>query len=109
MYLKKLKAYDFKQDNEWNMLCDLRDLRNIIAHRMGSKGHPEKQRKRIKHLSEKYPGDLTFADNFWEDEMWISSSLCRRFTDAVERVLNRVIKAVNNAYPVEPEAPSSEK
>ena len=108
LYLKRLKAFEVNQDDEWNTLCDLRDLRNIIAHRMGSKGHPEKQRKRIKHLSEKYPGDLKFSDNFWEDEMWISSSLCRRFTDAVERVLNRVIKAVN-AAPVEPESSPSEK
>ena len=108
LYLKKLKAFEVKQDDEWNTLRDLRDLRNIVAHRMGSKGHPERHRKEIKHLSREYPGDLKFSDDFLNDEMYISISLCRRFTDAVERFLNRVLAAVN-AYPVEPESSPSEK
>ena len=109
LYLKKLKAHEVKQDDEWNTLRDLRDLRNIVAHRMGSKGHPDRHHEIIVRLSKDYPGDLKFSDDSWNDEVYISMSLCRCFTDAVERVMNRVIKAVNNTYPVEPEAPSSEK
>ena len=108
LYLKRLMVFEVKQDDEWNTLSDLRDLRNIIAHRMGSKGHPDKHHEKINCLSKKYPGDLKFLDDFCENEMYISMSLCRRFTDAVERVLNRVIKAVN-AAPVEPESSPSEK
>ena len=108
LYLKKLKAYDFKQDNEWNMLIDLRTLRNIVVHQIGSKENPDKHHEKINRLSKNYLGDLKFSDNFLEDEMWISSSLCRRFTDAVERVLNRVLAAVT-VSPIEPGATPSKE
>ena len=107
LYLKTLKAYEVK-DKEWNTLHDLTELRNIVVHRMGSKGHPDKHDGIVKRLSKDYPEDLKFSDDFWSDEMYISMSLCRRFTDAVERVLNRVIAAVNT-YPVEPRSSPSEE
>ncbi len=47
LYLKRLKAYEVKQDKEWNTLHDLTELRNIVVHRMGSKGHPDRQREKI--------------------------------------------------------------
>ena len=90
-YLKKTGASDVKCDIAWSTLTDLRDLRNLIAHRAGTSS--KKHQMTVNRLLERYKDDLEVDKtpmNWW-NEVWISMELCRHFTNAVEAFLGRVV------------------
>ena len=96
-WLTKSGALDVKQGETWSTLTDLRELRNLIAHRVGTSGRIEEHRKTVARLLQKYRGHLEVEKTpmDWWSEVWISMDLCRRFTDEVEGFLGRVLSAVN--------------
>jgi hypothetical protein len=93
--LRISEVSDVTHDRAWPGLIDLRDLRNLIAHRAGSgtKGHE----KIVSRLLGTYKGDLEAekTSTGWRTEVWISMRLCRRFTGEVEAFLGRVLSHVN--------------
>ena len=93
-YLTKSDVYDVRHDDAWSMLIDLRDLRNLIAHRAGTsnKGHE----KIVNRLLATYKEDLQAekTPTGWRNEVWLSMRLCRRFTNDVEAFLTRIASAV---------------
>ena len=94
-YLKKSEVSDLSRDRAWRTLIDLRDLRNLIAHRAGTSG--KKHESIVNRLLMKYKGDLEAekTPTGWRNEVWISMGLCRRFTSEVESFLGRVVSDVN--------------
>jgi hypothetical protein len=96
LYLERIGVYDVRQDAEWHRIVDLRDLRNLIVHRVGTKGQSDEQRKTAKRLEVAYSGQLQFPDNgsSWYGEVWISIHLCRNFLTAIEAFFRRVFKAM---------------
>jgi hypothetical protein len=95
LYLRKLGVYDVGQDQSWPMLCDLRDLRNLIVHRVGVEGKTEQHRKTAEELAAKYSDDIKFPSGLGSvyGEVWISISFCDRFIQAVENVFDRLFDA----------------
>ena len=94
-YLAEVNVYNAMGDDAWAMLEDLCNLRNIVAHRAGSKGHSKKHLKVAAELATKYATDLKFPDpdKDWPREAWVSLALCNRYADAVEAFLERVVAA----------------
>ena len=94
-YLAELNVYDATGDDEWGLVEDLCSLRNVIAHRAGTKGHSKRHQKVAARLSAKYGRDLEFPDpdKGWPQEAWISLPLCGRYADAIEALLERVVAA----------------
>ena len=81
------------------MLCDLGKLRNIIVHRVGTKGRATKHRDIAEKLAATYKDDLKFPkrdEDWWKGtEVHISMELCQRFLEAVEIFLEKVLAAVD--------------
>ena len=77
-------------------MCDLRDLRNLIVHRAGTKGQSDQHRNTAKRLSDQYPGRVIFPDNDWSwyGNVWVSLPLCRDFISSIEAVFDRVFDAL---------------
>ena len=94
-YLTKSNVSDVRNDEAWSMLIDLRDLRNLIAHRAGTSG--KRHEEIVKRLLKTYEGDLEAekTPTGWRNEVWISMGLCRRFTIEVEAFLGRLLSSVN--------------
>ncbi|MCY4121273.1 MAG: hypothetical protein OXG72_10190 [Acidobacteria bacterium] len=94
-YLTKSDVSDVKHDEAWSTLIDLRDLRNLIAHRAGTSS--KKHEKVVNRLLRTYEGDLEAekTPRGWRNEVWVSLGLCRRFTSEVEAFLGRIVSAVN--------------
>ena len=96
-YLTKSGVYDIKHDEAWPTLIDLRELRNLIVHRAGTRGRIEKHQKTADRLAKNYEGHLKYPrdDKDWWNEVWISMELCRLLADKVEAFLGRALSKVN--------------
>ena len=96
-WLMKSGAFEVKKDETWSTLTDLRKLRNLIAHRVGTRGRIEEHRKTVDELLRKYREHLEIEKTpmDWWSEVWISMDLCRRFTDEVEAFLGRVLSDID--------------
>ena len=95
LYLKRLDIYDLKNDPDWQKLCDLRDIRNLIVHRAGTKGQSDKHRSTAQRLEKSYANKVSFPNNSWcAEEVWISVLLCRDFIATVEGVFDRVFDSL---------------
>ena len=94
-YLADTNVYDAMGDDAWTTLEDLCNLRHIIAHRAGSKGHSKRHLKVAEKLATKYSSDLKFPDpdKDWPREAWISLPLWNRYADSVEAFLEKVVVA----------------
>ena len=94
-YLTKSGVSDVKHDEAWSTLMDLRDLRNLIAHRAGASSNKHEQI--VNRLLGTYKGELEAekTPRGWRKEVWISMELCRRLTSEVEAFLARIVSAVN--------------
>ncbi len=94
-YLADLNVHDATRDDEWTLVEDLCKLRNIIAHRAGTKGHAKKHQRVATELAAKHGNDLTFPDpnKDWPQEAWVSLPFCNRCADAVEALLEKVVAA----------------
>lgn len=88
---------EVKQGEAWSRLTDLRELRNLIAHRAGNSSRIEKHRKTVDRLVKKYNGHLDVEKTPMDrwSEVWISMDLCRRFTNDVEAFLGEVLSDVD--------------
>ena len=95
-YLKKFGVSDAKDDMAWHMLTDLRDLRNLVAHRAGTSSEKHQSRLYLNRLLKTYKGDLKVEKTpmDWWNEVWISMELCRHFTNEVEAFLGRVVSDI---------------
>jgi hypothetical protein len=96
LYLRRLGAFDARQDKAWPIICDLRDLRHLIVHRAGARGHSEQHRQIADRLEKAYEGRLEFpeGDSSWYGEVWISVQLCREFITAVETFFDRAFDSM---------------
>lgn len=95
LYLKRLGIYDLKNDSDWPKICDLRDLRNLIVHRAGTKGEVDKHRETAIRLESSYPNKVKFPNGDWcAEEVWISVRLCRDFLSTIEGVFDRVFDSL---------------
>ena len=94
-YVTKSDVSDVSHDEAWPALIDLRDLRNLIAHRAGTSS--KRQQKTVNRLLGTYKGDLEVekSPTSWRNEVWVSMTLCRYFTGEVEAFLGRIISDVN--------------
>ncbi len=94
-YLKKHRGFDLREEQEWRELCDLQEVRNIVAHRLGTRGRGAKARRVEAELERRYGGDLGFqeARRDWPGQVWISLALCERFTASAEVFLGKVVAA----------------
>jgi len=92
LYLRRVGVYDLRQDEAWHMLCDLRDLRNLVVHRVGAEGDTEEHRKTAKRLAARFKEDIKFPDGLgpFYGEVWVSIPLCERWIATVEAVFDRV-------------------
>ena len=92
-WLTKSGASDVKQDEAWSTLTHLRDIRNLIAHRAGTRGDIKKHQETVDRLLKTYRGHVKVEKTplDWWSEVWISMDLCRRFTEQVEAFLGRVL------------------
>lgn len=95
LFLKKVGIYDLKNDPDWPKICDLRDFRNLIVHRAGTKGQADKHRKTAERLEKSYPNKIKFPNSpCCADEVWISDLLCRDFISIVVGVFDRVFDSL---------------
>lgn len=96
-WLMKSGASDVKKDDAWSTLTDLRKLRNLIVHRVGTRGRIEEHRNTVDGLLQRYKGHLEVEKTpmVWWSEVWISMDLCRRFTDDVEAFLGRILSDID--------------
>jgi hypothetical protein len=97
LYLDKVGAFDVRHDRAWQAICDLRDLRNLIVHRAGTKGESEQHKRTAQRLAQAYHGRIVFPENEWSwyGEVWIAMSLCREFVRVVEGFFDRVFEALD--------------
>ena len=77
-------------DPDWDQIMDLRDLRHLIAHRVGMRGNAEKHRETAGRLEKKYGGRIAFPDTPFYNEVWVSLHLCREWIAAVAKFFNRI-------------------
>ena len=86
-----------KQGRAWSTLTDLQALRNLIAHRAGTRGRIEKHRKTVATLIGRYPGDMEVEKTpmDWWSEVKVSMDLCGHFVDEVEAFLGRVLSDID--------------
>lgn len=96
LYLRKLGFYDLRQDEAWPTLCDLRELRNLIVHRVGAEGDTEQHRSTAARLARKFEDDIKFPNGLgpFYGEVWVSISLCELWISQVEAVFDRVFNAL---------------
>jgi hypothetical protein len=96
LFLKRVGAFDARQDPAWQTICDVRDLRHLIVHRAGTKGESEEHRRTAQRLAAAYRGRIEFPDSAWSwyGEVWIAIPLCRDFITTVERFFDRVFEAL---------------
>lgn len=97
--LKNSGVHDIKRDDAWATLNDLRKLRNLIAHRAGTRIAPSVAAQ----LARKYEGGLDYQGDGedWFNQVWISIGLCRQFADTLEGFLARTLEKVNALAPPE--------
>lgn len=55
MYLTKVAGIQVGSDSGWQILQDLAELRNIIAHRRGRQGADQRDQRFVQQLTERYP------------------------------------------------------
>ena len=96
-YLKKHRGLHVKKLKEWRELSDLRSVRDIVAHRLGTRGQGARARNIEAQLERQYTGDLKFqeARGEWPGQVWISLPLCERFTASAEAFLEKVVAATS--------------
>jgi hypothetical protein len=87
LYIKRITKHNSKEQPEWPAVSDLSKLRNLIVHRIGTRGESDEHRKAADELAGRYPSQLTFppVGQWTYGEAWLSIPLCRRFIEAVER------------------------
>lgn len=97
LYLERVGAFDVRRDIAWQTVCDLRDLRNLIVHRAGTKGESDQHKRVAQRLAKAYRGRIVFPDNDWSwyGEVWIAMSLCREFVTTVECLFDRIFEALD--------------
>lgn len=94
LYLKRVLSIDVKTDPAWSQLKDLQKVRNIIAHRGGKRGEERGQQNTVDDLLRRYPHVLEIRKRrVFQDEIWISMTLCRDFAKFIGGFFERIFKA----------------
>ncbi|MGD1101025.1 MAG: hypothetical protein ABSA59_03070 [Terriglobia bacterium] len=96
LYLRNAGSVDVRKDPAWSRLQDLHQLRNIIAHRGGTRGESPEHQKTFDRLLSTYAPRLASADqpSSLYGEMWISLRLCDEFGRDVEAFFSRTLRAI---------------
>ncbi len=96
LFMERVRAFDVRHDGAWQTICNLRDLRNLIVHRAGTKGESDEHKGTAQRLAQAYPGRIVFPESDWSwyGEVWISMSLCRELVRVVEGFIDRTFAAL---------------
>lgn len=96
LFIERVTGHVARSDAAWDELQDLRQLRNIIAHRGGTAGDASDHVKTAERLAQRYPGQIVFPPDaqWWESEASVTLPLCRRFADTVEGFFTRLFGAL---------------
>jgi hypothetical protein len=96
LYLRKAGSVDVTKDPAWPRLQDLRELRNIIVHRGGTRGESPEHQNTFDRLLSTYAPRLASADqpSSLYGEMWVSLRLCAEFARDVEAFFSRTLRAI---------------
>jgi len=100
LYLKKVSDVDLAQNERWQYLRDLQDLRDVIVHRAGKPGDDKKQH--VEQMRSRYPG-ISLDENPYtvfkeEAELGVTIHSCRYFAKEVEEFFKSVF--VHFGFPV---------
>ncbi len=84
--LKGVRGIELGEFESWSLLDDVQFLRNRIVHGAGAQGD-DAQRRRLRDLVRKYPGELDFDadDDDPRTGIEISLALCDLFVEGVDR------------------------
>jgi len=96
LYLKRIAPeLDVDRDSAWEDVQNLRELRNVIVHRGGMRGHSPEHQKQVDRLLRAYPGgvSLPWSPDSVYGEIWISVAQCREFATKIAEFFKRVFKA----------------
>src|SRR5208337_94704 len=86
LYVKKVSDVDLAQNERWQSLRDLQDLRDVIVHRAGKPGDDKKQH--VEQMRSLYPG-ISLDENPYtifkaDAELGVTIHSCRYFAKEVE-------------------------
>lgn len=96
LFIERLAKHDVKAQDEWQYITDLRTLRNLIVHRIGTRGQTDAHQHEADRLAARYSGQLEFPKTDWSyREGFVSMSLCRTFVDKVEAFYTTLFRALN--------------
>ena len=85
LYLERLTRHDVCGQPQWQQLQDLRDLRNLLVYRAGTKGESEQHRRTAEHLAASYRGRIEFPPDseWWYAECWVSMPKLKKNVEAL--------------------------
>jgi hypothetical protein len=93
LYVKKVSDLDLTQNERWQRLRDLQDIRDIIVHRAGKPGDDKKQH--LERMCSSYPG-ISLGGNPYtinrDVELGITIHSCRYFAKEVEEFFKGLFK-----------------
>jgi hypothetical protein len=94
VYVKRVSDVDLTQNERWQCLRDLQDLRDVIVHRAGKPGDDKKQN--VERMCSLYPG-ISLDENPYtifkaDAELGVTIHSCRYFANQVEQFFKSVFE-----------------
>jgi hypothetical protein len=100
VYLKRVSDVDLAQNEHWQCLKDLQDLRDVIVHRAGKPG--DDKRQHVEQMRSLYPGFSLDKNPYTipnaDPELGVTIHSCRYFAKEVEEFFKSVF--VHFGFPV---------